>query len=210
MRLKERKVAVFLEDLYEDQEFWYPCLRLREEGAQVSVIAPRAGSYASKHGAPARADPAVDDAQFERFDALVIPGGYAPDRTRRVPAMVAFVRQMHARGRVVAICHAGWMLASATDRPCTCAGRGLGKVLRDLSPSGSGLTAEVGSSRGPPRGDSSAEARSGVEPSPTPGGSLWRPGTVAPMGTRPPTGRRLPARCGSSIRTSALRGRRQP
>lgn len=80
----------------------------------MTVIAPRAGSYASKHGAPAKADIAVSEARADRFDALVIPGGYAPDHMRRVPAMVAFLREMHDRGKVVAaICHAGWMLASA-------------------------------------------------------------------------------------------------
>ncbi len=114
MRLEGKKIALFLENLYEDQEFWYPYRRLQEEGAEVTVIAPRADSYASKHGAPARADIAVSEARARDFDALVIPGGYAPDHMRRVPAMVAFLREMHDRGKVVAaICHAGWMLASA-------------------------------------------------------------------------------------------------
>ena len=49
-----------------------------------------------------------------QFDAIVIPGGYAPDHMRRYPAMIKLVRDAHAQGKVVAaICHAGWMLASA-------------------------------------------------------------------------------------------------
>jgi protease I len=114
MRLKGKRIALFVEDVYEDQEFWYPYQRMREEGAEVTVIGPRAASYASKHGAPAEAELAIDQANARNFDALIIPGGYAPDRMRRVPAMVGFVREMHEEGKVVAaICHAGWMLASA-------------------------------------------------------------------------------------------------
>jgi protease I len=72
MRLKGKKIALFLENFYEDQEFWYPYQRLREEGAELTVIAPRADTYTSKHNVPAKADLAVDKARAKRFDALVI------------------------------------------------------------------------------------------------------------------------------------------
>jgi len=50
----------------------------------------------------------------EDFDAVIIPGGYAPDRMRRNEAMVKLVREMFEKGKVVAaICHAGWLPASA-------------------------------------------------------------------------------------------------
>jgi len=113
--LEGKRIAVLVEDLYEDLELWYPVLRLREAGAEVVVVGPEAGkTYESKHGYPARADIAAADASGGDFDALVIPGGYAPDRMRRHEAMVRLVREAHDAGRpVAAICHAGWMLVSA-------------------------------------------------------------------------------------------------
>lgn len=115
MRLQGKRVAVLAENLYEDLELWYPLTRMREEGAEVSVIAPRAGeTYTSKHGYPVKSDMAAEAVDASRFDAVIIPGGYSPDLMRRNPAMVRLVRQADQQGKVVAaICHAGWMLASA-------------------------------------------------------------------------------------------------
>jgi protease I len=114
-RLQGKRVAILVETLYEDLELWYPLLRLREEGAETVIVGPgTAKVYNSKHGYPAPVDRNVDVAEVDRYDAVVIPGGYAPDHMRRHPAMVEFVRQMAQKGKVVAaICHAGWMLASA-------------------------------------------------------------------------------------------------
>lgn len=115
MKLAGVRVAVLAEDLYEDLELWYPVLRLREEGAEVRVVGPKAGEvYKSKNGYPVKADVGMEQARAEDFDAVVIPGGYAPDRMRRHAAMVEFVRAMHEAGKPVAfICHAGWVPASA-------------------------------------------------------------------------------------------------
>ncbi|MDQ7820924.1 MAG: type 1 glutamine amidotransferase domain-containing protein [Armatimonadota bacterium] len=115
MDLLGKKVAVLVEDLYEDLELWYPVLRLREAGAEVTLVGPEAGvTYKSKNGYPAKADLGMTQAQAQDFDAVVIPGGYAPDRMRRHRAMVEFVRAMHDRGKPVAfICHAGWVPISA-------------------------------------------------------------------------------------------------
>lgn len=109
------KVAILVEQMYEDRELWYPADRLREAGAQVVRVGPRAGeSYPSQHGYPAKADRAASEVSADEFDALVIPGGYAPDHMRRHPAMVSLVREMNQRGKpIAAICHAGWMLCSA-------------------------------------------------------------------------------------------------
>jgi protease I len=113
--LKGTRVAVLAEELYEDLELWYPALRLREAGAEVKIVGPRAGeTYKSKYGYPARADLGMEEADAAGFDAVVIPGGYAPDRMRRHPAMLAIVRAVHEAGRPVAfICHAGWVPISA-------------------------------------------------------------------------------------------------
>lgn len=115
MDLKGSRVAVLVEEVYEDLELWYPTLRLREAGAEVKIVGPRAGDqYRSKHGYPATADLGMDDAHADDFDALVIPGGYAPDRMRRHSAMLNFVRAMHEAGKPIAfICHAGWVPISA-------------------------------------------------------------------------------------------------
>ncbi len=122
--LTGKKVAILVETLYEDQELWYPFYRLREAGAEVHVVGPHAGSFASKHGYPVKADLSASEVRGEDFDAVVIPGGYAPDHMRRHKAMVELVRGAVHRGKVVAaICHAGWMLASAgvlRGRKATC------------------------------------------------------------------------------------------
>ncbi|HEX6988708.1 MAG TPA: type 1 glutamine amidotransferase domain-containing protein [Bacillota bacterium] len=124
MSLEGKRIAVLVENLYQEMELWVPVYRLREEGAEVLLVGPQAGEvYRSKNGYPAKADLAAADANPDDFAAVVIPGGYAPDLMRRNEAMVSFVRRMDEQGKVVAaICHAGWMLVSsglATGRRLT-------------------------------------------------------------------------------------------
>ena len=113
--LEGKHIAVLAEDLYEDLELWYPLLRLREAGAESIVVGPGpARTHTSKHGYEVVVDKVVSEVEATDFDAVIIPGGYAPDRMRRHPGMVALVRQAVQTNKVVAaICHAGWMLASA-------------------------------------------------------------------------------------------------
>ena len=114
MSLKGKKIALFLDTLYNEMEFWYPYYRMKEEGAEVVVIASKKGTYTSKIEMPATADTDINSVNPDDFSALIIPGGYAPDHMRRIPEMVNFVKSMHKSGKVIAaICHAGWMLASA-------------------------------------------------------------------------------------------------
>jgi protease I len=125
MKLADAQVAVLAEHQYQELELWYPVLRLREAGANVVVVAPSdRQTYGSKLGYPITADVAVDDVTAADFDAVVIPGGFAPEGIRRTKAMVDLVRGVHDQGSLVAaICHAGWVLASAgiaRGRKLTC------------------------------------------------------------------------------------------
>lgn len=115
MNLTGRKAVILVETLYNDRELWYPYYRLKEEGAEVSLVGPEAGAvYRGKDGIPARADKSMHEINAKIYDAIIIPGGYAPDHMRRHPAMVQLVRNFYEDGKTVAaICHAGWMLASA-------------------------------------------------------------------------------------------------
>lgn len=115
MDLKGKRVAILAEDDYEDLELWYPLIRMKEAGAEVAIVGmPGVETYHSKHDYPAQIDVAADDISADDFDAVIIPGGYAPDRMRRHEPMLAFIRSMFEKGGVVAfICHAGWVPISA-------------------------------------------------------------------------------------------------
>ena len=115
MSLKGKRVAILAENLYQEMELWVPYYRMKEEGAEVRVVGAGGNrSYASKHGYPVTVDVQADVVSAVEFDAVIVPGGYAPDMMRRHDAMVKLVREAAQQGKVVAaICHAGWMLASA-------------------------------------------------------------------------------------------------
>ena len=109
------RMAILAENLYQEMELWVPYYRMKEEGAEVKVVgAGGAQSYISKHGYPVTVDVQAEAVSAVEFDAVVVPGGYAPDMMRRHASMVKLVREAAQQGKVVAaICHAGWMLASA-------------------------------------------------------------------------------------------------
>jgi protease I len=113
--LEGKKIAILAENFYEDMELWFPRLRFRGLGAEVVVVGSgSADTYTGKHGYPVTVDKAASDVNAADFDAVIIPGGYAPDHMRRHPEMIDLVRQAYEHGKVVAaICHGPWMLISA-------------------------------------------------------------------------------------------------
>ena len=127
MKMEDAQVVVLVENLYQELELWTPLFRLREAGANVLTVAPSAEAvYASKLGYPIKADLAVTEVDAAQIDCIVIPGGFAPENVRRTPAILQLVKKVHEQGSLVAaICHAGWVLASAgiaKGKRMTCVG----------------------------------------------------------------------------------------
>jgi protease I len=116
MDLKGKRVAVLIEQQYQELEVWYPVYRLREAGCKVTLVGPEAGaSYPSKLGYPAKSDKSAADVSPADFDGIVLPGGFAPDFIRRHESMLKLVRGMAEQGKVLAaICHGPWVLCSTT------------------------------------------------------------------------------------------------
>lgn len=115
MTLQNRRVAVLVDKSFEDLEFWVPVMRLREEGAEVVVAGREAKrTFTGKHGLTARTDVAAGDLDARTLDAIVVPGGWAPDKLRRDEGVTGLVREMDAQNKIVAqICHAGLVGISA-------------------------------------------------------------------------------------------------
>src|SRR5260221_14794828 len=114
MELQGKRAAILVEQQYQEMEIWYPLYRLREAGCKVTLVGPEAGhTYPSKLGYPAKSDRAADQVSANDFDAIVIPGGFAPDFLRRHESVIRLVSAMAEQGKVVAaICHGPWVLCS--------------------------------------------------------------------------------------------------
>ena len=115
MRLKNKRIAFLLEEGFEDLEFWVTVMRLREEGAQVTIVGTKAQqTVKGKNALSATSDIAAASVNADMFDALVVPGGWAPDKLRRDPAVKQLTSDMNAQGKIIGmICHAGWVGISA-------------------------------------------------------------------------------------------------
>jgi protease I len=113
--LTKKRILFLVDDIYEDLELWYPKLRLQEEGVTVTVAGPEAGkTYQGKHGYPCTADAEIELMLAADFDGIVLPGGFMPDKLRRLPKVKELVRAFAETDRLVAaICHGGWMAISA-------------------------------------------------------------------------------------------------
>lgn len=113
--LNRRRVLILTGEIYEDLELWYPKLRLEEAGAEVIVAGPKAAThYNGKHGYPCVSDAAIDQMSESEFDALVVPGGFMPDKLRRDKAVLDLVNAFDkAKKPIAAICHGGWIPISA-------------------------------------------------------------------------------------------------
>lgn len=115
MKLKGKKVLSLIHDDFEDLELLYPYYRLIEEGATVTMAGERAKEkYVGKYGVPHISDISYDDIKQEEYDALLVPGGWAPDRIRRFAKVLEVVKYMDTQKKPIGqICHAGWVLISA-------------------------------------------------------------------------------------------------
>jgi deglycase len=124
MALDGMRVVVLVADGVEDLEYWVTVMRLREEGAAVLSVGLSLDRITGKNGLTARADRVAEDVDHDAFDGLVIPGGWAPDKLRRYPAVTNLVRAVHDAAKPIGIiCHGGLVAISAgivgQDRPAT-------------------------------------------------------------------------------------------
>jgi protease I len=114
MELKDKRVLIFAGPDFEDRELFYPLYRFREAGAAVSVAGLGEKIYKGKYGCPIEVDGSCEELSKKTWDIVIVPGGWAPDKIRMNDAALSIVRQAVKAGAVVAaICHGGWVLASA-------------------------------------------------------------------------------------------------
>jgi protease I len=111
----QRNVLLLAADMFEDMELLYPLYRLAEENIAVTVAGLDTQPVTGKKGhGPVPVDTTVSQVSEADYDALVIPGGYAPDRLRRADEVLDLVRAFDERRKPIAfICHAGWVPISA-------------------------------------------------------------------------------------------------
>jgi protease I len=119
------KIAILVENGFEDVELFYPYYRYQEAGYEVDVVGPRAReTYAGKKGGSIQSTKAPGDIDLGEYVAVIVPGGNAPDRMRIRPGLVKLVRDAEERGLVIAaICHGAQLLVEADvvrGRTLTC------------------------------------------------------------------------------------------
>lgn len=111
-----KKIAILIENLFDEEELIAPYHRLREDYDVVLVGTEANHEYKSKSGFVKTSDVASRDVKAEDFDGIIIPGGFSPDYMRRSESSVKLVKDLNNQGKpIAAICHAGWMLAESLD-----------------------------------------------------------------------------------------------
>ncbi|MDF2633742.1 MAG: PfpI family intracellular protease [Pelosinus sp.] len=115
MTKKILKALQLVDHDFEDLEMWYPVLRLREAGVKVDIVGEKAKEkYIGKYGVPIESDYSFTQVSANEYDALLVPGGWAPDKLRRFPEVLQLVQAFDAKEKPIGqICHAGWVLISA-------------------------------------------------------------------------------------------------
>ena len=112
-----KRVAILIENLFDDLELLYPYYRLQEENMKVDLIGPEKKTvFKSKQGIPMQSDLASHEVKADNYDALIIPGGFSPDYMRRTQATIDFTKAMNdANKPIAAICHGPWLMISSCD-----------------------------------------------------------------------------------------------
>ena len=114
MRLQDKKIAIFVAEGVEDLEYYVPLMRVQEEGAQVLSAGLDMKSVHGKNGLKITPDTLVESLRADDLFALIIPGGWAPDKLRRHKAVTDLVRQMDLADKPIGIiCHGGLVAISA-------------------------------------------------------------------------------------------------
>src|SRR5919108_2460420 len=108
MRLQDKKIAIFVAEGVEDLEYYVPLMRLQEEGASVLTAAIDLKPIHGKHGLEITPDTKIESLNADDLLALIVPGGWAPDKLRRHTAVKDLVREMDSKGKPIGIiCHGG-------------------------------------------------------------------------------------------------------
>lgn len=111
-----KKIAILIENLFDEHELIYPYHRLREDFEVHLVGTEKDTVYVSKAGLKVKSSHGSRDVKAEDYEALFIPGGFSPDYMRRSEATKALAKEFDRMKKpIAAICHGGWMLASCCD-----------------------------------------------------------------------------------------------
>jgi protease I len=114
MRLAGRRIAILVAEAVEDLEFYVPLMRLQEEGADVIPAAIDLKPVRGKNGLDILPAARIESLQAIDLFSVIIPGGWAPDKLRRYPAVTRLIREMDAAGKILGIiCHGGLVAISA-------------------------------------------------------------------------------------------------